>query len=575
MTGVAAALSAARHGAKTVIVQDRPVFGGNASSECRVHITGADRSGAIKHMRETGILEELRLENLRRNPQRSHSVWDTILYEKVRFQENLEMILNCSVLDAETEGDFITTVTGWQLTTEEYHRVKAKVFIDCSGDGVLAPLTGAEFRIGREARSEFGESIAPEVADRKTMGLTCYFQAREHGGPMPFTKPPWAHTFESPDEIPYGAKGLRHLELGYWWIELGGEDDSIRDTEKLRDELLKITFGVWDHIKNRGDYGADNWALEWVQFLPGKRESRRYVGDHLLTQNDVEGEGRFEDTVAYGGWTMDDHDTAGFRAMKLGRRATIFHPAPSPFGIPYRSLCSRNVGNLMFAGRDVSATHAAMSSTRVMGTCVSMGQAAGTAAAIAVREGVAPREVGARMKELQQTLLRDDCYLPWVRQEFGELTASSKLTASRGDPEPLRDGTSRQVGDDPHCWTASPGDWVGYEFGGKRRVEQVTLVLDSAMDRSIQMFLTRPQEDWTFPGVVPKRFRIVEYCRGGWDKAVPVPGETTVAFSVEVTDNHQRLVRIPVGRELEGVGFILDEIWGSGGESRVYAFYVD
>ena len=181
------------------------------------------------------------------------------------------------------------------------------------------------------------------------------------------------------------------------------------------------------------------------------------------------------------------------------------------------------------------------------------------------------------MKELQQTLLRDDCYLPWVKQEFSGLTRTAKLTASRGDPEPVRDGTNRQVDDDPHAWISSPGGWIAYEFAGPTEVKEVTLVLDTAMDRSIQMSYHRPQEDWEIPGVVPKRFRIVECRRGGWEGLVP--GETAVALSVEITDNHQRLVRVRVGRELEGVGFILDETWGGmrgeDAETRVYAFYVE
>ena len=312
MAGFCAALAAARHGAAVVLMHDRPVLGGNASSECRVHICGADRHNHVKNMRETGILEEVRLENLYRNPNRVFAIWDTVLYEKARFQDNLALLLNCSCNAAETEGSRIRSVSGWQLTTETTHRVEARIFIDCSGDGVLAPLSGALHRIGREARAEHGESIAPGEADSKTMGMTCLFQTREHDAPQPFTPPSWAYIFENEADLPYGARGHGWWRMGYWWVELGGEHDSIHDTEMLRDELLKIAYGVWDHIKNRGDHGAENWALEWLQFLPAKRESRRYIGDHVLTQNDIEAEGRFGDTVAYGGWSMDDHHPSGF-----------------------------------------------------------------------------------------------------------------------------------------------------------------------------------------------------------------------------------------------------------------------
>ena len=563
MAGLCAAVAAARHGARVLVMHDRPVPGGNASSECRVHICGADRHNGIKNLRETGLLEEVRLENLRRNPNASFSIWDTVLYETLQFQPGLTLLLNCSCLDAATDGNRLTHVTGWQLTTQTMHEVAARIFIDCSGDAILAPLSGAEFRVGREARDEYGESIAPVTADRRTMGMTCLFHARAYDTPQPFEPPAWAYRYDREDDLPYGAKRHGWWRLGYWWIELGGEDDSIHDTERLRDELLKTTYGVWDHIKNRGDHGADHWALDWIQFLPAKRESRRYLGDHVLTQGDIESEGRFDDLVAYGGWTMDDHHPAGFRAAKLGSPATVFHPAPSPYGIPYRSLYSRNVANLMFAGRCASATHAAMSSTRVMGTGCSMGQAAGTAAAIAIRRGLMPREVGGHIRELQQALLRDDCYLPWLRQEFGPHTTEARLSASQGDPEPVRDGISRPVGEDPHGWAGRPGDHVAYHFDAPRAIEQATLVLDSGMELLIAMSWLQKDDQLTAPPpMLPRAFRLEGLIDAQW-----VPLET-------VTDNHQRLVRLPVRRRLEGVRFALDATWGDQ-PSRLYAFSLD
>jgi hypothetical protein len=174
MPGLAAALAAARHGASVVLMHERPVLGGNASSEIRIHICGADRHNSIKHMRETGILEELRLENLHRNPLKNFSIWDTILYETAMLQPGLTTLLNCSCLQAEMQDDTITSVTGWQLTTETYQTVRAKIFIDCSGDAILAPLTGAQFNMGREGRAEYGESIAPVLADNHTMGMSAY-----------------------------------------------------------------------------------------------------------------------------------------------------------------------------------------------------------------------------------------------------------------------------------------------------------------------------------------------------------------------------------------------------------------
>ena len=567
MAGLSAALAAARHGARTILIQDRPVFGGNASSECRVHIQGADRHNQIKNLRETGILEELRLENLARNPNKNFSIWDTILYERVMGQPNLAALLNCTVHAARTDGGLLRSVTGRQLTTETSHTVEAAIFIDGSGDGVLAPLSGAAFRIGREGRDEFGESHAPETADARTMGLSCLFQARAYPAPQRFDPLPWAWRFDRCEDLPYGVGGHKHFEMGYWWIELGGEHDSIHEAEALKHELLRIVFGVWDHIKNRCPASrgpAETWALEWVQFLPAKREGRRYRGAHVMTQNDLEAEGRFPDRVAYGGWTMDDHHPAGFWCTRHGARATVHHGTPSPYGISYRALYSRNVANLMFAGRCASATHMAMSSMRVMGTGCSMGQAAGTAAALASRAGRLPRDLGDRVPELQQALLRDDAYIPWLPQTFGALTAEARLAASRGDPQPLRDGTNRPVGDDPHAWPCRPGDSVQYEFAGPRQVRQATVIADSGLDKNVIMSYHGygSGELTAVPPEMAKAFRLEGLVDGRW---------RTIH---EVRRNHQRLVRLPVAAAPEGVRFVLDETWGAA-ETRLFAFYVE
>ncbi len=565
MSGLCAAIAAARNGVKVALMHDRPVLGGNASSECRVHICGADRHNSIKNMRETGILEELRMENLYRNPNRNFSIWDTILYDKILSEPNIIPLLNCSCLNAEMYGETIRAVTGWQLTTQTYQRVNARIFADCSGDAILAPLTGADHRMGREARAEYNESIAPLEADAKTMGMTCLFQSREYKIAQPFEPPQWAHRYDSCDELPYGPSGHLWWQMGYWWVELGGEHDSIHDAEALRDELLKITFGVWDHIKNRcpGRDAAQNWALDWIQFLPAKRESRRYIGEHVLSQNDIEAGEEFEDVVAYGGWSMDDHHPAGFGAVKLGSPATVFHPAPSPYGIPYRCLYSRNISNLMFAGRDASCTHAAMSSTRVMGTGCSMGQAVGAAAALAVAKELSPSGMKEHTQELQQTLIYDDAYLPGLRQIFSEHIISSTLTSSRGNSEPVRNGMNRPVGEKANCWACRPGDWIAYEFQTATKFTNVTVILDSGLDRNVALSYHQKDEQLTSPpDVMPKVFRI-EGLRGD---------EWQELFRVD--RNHHRFCRFPLTPNLNGVRFLLDETWGSE-TSRIYAFYVD
>lgn len=558
MAGLCAAIAAARHGAKVVLMQDRPVLGGNASSEIRMWICGARG----KNNRETGILEEIILENYYRNPQKNYYIWDSVLYEKVRFEKNITLLLNCTCTSLEMDGNRIKSVKGWQMTTQTWHTVEAKIFADCSGDSILAPLSGAEFRIGRESRDEFNESIAPVEADNKTMGMSCLIQARETPYPQPFIPPTWAYDYPNEDDIPHELRNHDVRKTNFWWIELGGDQDSIHDTEAIRDELLKIAFGVWDHIKNHGDHGAENWVLEWIGFLPGKRESRRYIGDYILTQNDILSEGRFDDIVAYGGWPMDDHHPAGFR---YPGPPTTFHPAPSPFGIPYRCLYSRNIENLMFAGRNISATHAALSATRVMGTCAIMGQAVGTAAAIAIRDGLTPRGVyQQKIRELQQTLMEDDCYLPWHKRNIPELTKKAKLTASEGDPEPLRNGIDRPVDNEDNGWIGNIGAWVQYEFDKPERIQELRFVFDSDLNRSVpNMPCNYPLNDEPFrvPSTLVKKFSIeIQNESGDW---------CTIK---RIENNYQRLVRLRIDVRTKAVRFIPEATWGA---DKVHVFAWD
>ena len=548
MAGICAALAAARNGVRVALVQDRPVLGGNASSEIRVCINGAQG----KNVRETGILEEILLENRYRNPLCNYSMWDALLYEKVRFEPGIDLMLNCSVNNLVMDGNHIRSVTGWQLTSQTWHTIKADLFADCSGDSILAPLSGADIRMGREARSEFNEDIEPEQADVKTMGMSCLIQARQTTRPQPFIAPSWANLYQDDASLPF----REHNPLpttNFWWMELGGEKDSIHDTEEVRDELLKVAFGVWDHIKNRGEHGAENWALDWVGFLPGKRESRRYMGDHILTQNEVRAGGRFSDLVAYGGWTMDDHHPGG---ISWNGEPTIFHPVPSPFGIPYGCLYSCNVDNLFCAGRNISVTHAAMSSSRVMATCSTLGQAVGTAAALAVNKHLSPRSVGQEeIQTLQQRLMEDDAYLPWHTRQIPELTHIATLSASEGDPEPLRSGLDRPVGDSDNGWTGSIGANVLYNFNGLQRVRRLRFVFDSD--------LNRPGE--TMPFHYPLEI-----------EPTGVPQTLIRSFRVEVLDeagnwqvitrqdnNHQRLVCMDCDVQTRALRFIPESSWGA------------
>ena len=492
MGGICAAIAAARLGCRVALVHDRPVLGGNSSSECRVWICGADHHGRVENARETGILEELRAENQRRNPQDSIWMWDAVLWDAVTREPNIRLFLNARCHDAEMERPGkIRAAIAMQIGNEKHLRFEAPLFLDASGDGEFAARAGADCRRGREARSEFNEDMAPEEPDDLTLGSSLLFTVKDLGRPVKFDPPPWARKFETDEDLPFRGHHTFKHPCNFWWIEWGGEKDTVADNEEIRDELLRILFGMWDHIKNHGDHEADNLALDWIGFVPAKRESRRFMGDHILTQGDIEKRTLFDDRVTYGGWPIDLHPPKGI--YHAGRPAQM--KPVGLYSIPLRSLYSRNIENLLFAGRLISGTHVAHGSYRVMGTGAVIGQAAGTGAAFCRRNGCTPRELAKQhIGEVQQQLLRDDCYiLDLPNADTDDLARAAKVAASSAESAPgvspaaVINGIARGTGAGPSQWRSDPRQpmpqWIELDLGETKNISIVQLAFDTALGR--------------------------------------------------------------------------------------------
>ena len=542
MSGVCAAIAAARHGAKTALVQNRPVLGGNASSEIRMHICGADIHGTRLEARETGIIEELLLYNRKVNPQISFSVWDTVLWEKTTMQGGLDLFLNTHVFEAIQENDVIKSVRGVQQTTEKMICFCADIFIDATGDGTLGYLSGADYMTGREGRDVFGEACAPPKSDVVTMGNSLLFTSKDMGYPVPFEKPDWAYTYGEED---LKFRDHREVDAGYWWVELGGDETStIHDGEVIRDELLKSVYGVWDHIKNQGDHAADNLVLDWVGMLPGKRESRRLTGDYVLTADDLQAGRRFHDAVAYGGWPMDMHLVGGLKGDVEEPTEMFF--LDDIYTIPYRSLYSKNINNLLLAGRNISVSHMAFGSTRDMATAAVVGQAVGTAGAMAVREGLFPRDISKDVGRLQQALLRDDCYIPGiVNMDENDLAKGAAVTCSSEETADMCrniiSGPARNIAVDPkggrcirHDGGARDGvditkngwisgeisdndEWISLTFGRKITPAQLRIAFDSDLCHELTPSIEERVLRHQIPGIpstLVKDFSIGYYADG-------------------------------------------------------------
>jgi len=437
MSGVCCSLTAARAGIQVTLVQDRPVLGGNASSEVRLWILGATShmGNNNRWAREGGIIDEILVENMYRNKEGNPIILDTILLEKVTDEQNIKLLLNTSVYEVEKSSDTeIKSVTGFCSQNSTKYNLKAPLFCDASGDGIVAFQAGAPFRMGAESPEEFDEGFAPDVEDYgELLGHSMYFYTKDVGERVDFVAPSYA--LKNVDELPR----IRNYQLQedgckLWWVEYGGRLDTIHQSEEIKWEIWRFIYGLWDYVKNSGEYPeAETLTLEWVGTIPGKRESRRFEGDYMLHQKDVVEQRNHYDAVAYGGWSLDLHPADGIYSDKPG--CNQWH-SKGVYQIPYRCYYSRSIDNLFLAGRIISTSHVAFGSSRVMATCSHGAQAVGMAAAIATERHLKPADLAGKdeIKVLQNELNIRGQSIPGVPIQddrnlvnTAEITASSKL----------------------------------------------------------------------------------------------------------------------------------------------------
>ena len=432
LSGVCAALAASRLGLKVALVQDRPVLGGNASSEVRLWILGATShmGNNNRWAREGGIMDEILVENMYRNPEGNPLIFDTILLEKVKLESNITLLLNTAAYEVIKENDDkISSIKAFCSQNQQMYHLAAPIFVDASGDGILGFLAGAAFRMGAEAADEFDEKFAPSKEYGELLGHSLYFYSKNVGKPVKYVAPSYA--LKDITQIPrFRSFNAKDFGCKLWWVEYGGRLDTITETETIKWELWKVIYGVWDHIKNSGNFPeAENLTLEWVGTIPGKRESRRFEGDYMLHQRDIVEQRTHADAVAFGGWSIDLHPADGVFSEKPG--CNQWH-SKGIYQIPYRCLYSKNISNLYLAGRIISASHVAFGSTRVMATSGLIGQVVGTAAYIAIQERLMPRALlqENHLENLQQLLLREGAYIPGVAKKENDLTLNARISSS-------------------------------------------------------------------------------------------------------------------------------------------------
>ncbi|GAB3273437.1 FAD-dependent oxidoreductase [Larkinella harenae] len=387
IAGTCAAISASRMGLKVALVQDRPVLGGNNSSEVRVHLRGdVDKNHYPKLGR---IVREM--DN--GDPGNGHpdglEYGDARKTQIVKGERNITLYLNTHVYKIEKKGNAITAVIGRDIATNKEVRFTGTYFSDCTGDGTLGHLAGADYRFGRESKTETGESLAAEKSDDFTLGTSNLWASLERDTATSFPEVPWALPFSDEYHIDE-ARSDWQWETGF------GNYNTITDAEKIRDHNLRAIYGNWSYLKNNKKDKYSKRELAWVAYIGGKRESRRLLGDYILNQMDIQEGKQYSDGTVTATWTIDLHfpdakNSKYFEGQEFF--AGTKHIKVAPYTIPYRCLYSKNINNLFMAGRNISTTHVAFGSTRVMRTCGMMGEVVGFAAYVAKKYNTSPRGV--------------------------------------------------------------------------------------------------------------------------------------------------------------------------------------
>lgn len=433
VSGLCAAITAARRGLRVVLIQDRPVLGGNASSEVRLWMLGATShmGNNNRWAREGGVVNELMIENMYRNPEGNPLIFDTIMLEMVVKESNITLLLNTAVYELEKRSaDTIKSVKAFCSQNATTYIVSAPLFVDASGDGIVGFLAGAAFRMGAESADEFGELFAPSKEYGELLGHSLYFYTKDTGKPVKFIPP--AYALEDIQQIPrFRQFNAKEYGCNLWWLEYGGRLDTVHDTETIKWELWRVVYAAWNYIKNSGNFPeAETMTLEWVGTIPGKRESRRFEGDYILRQQDVVEQRHHDDAVAFGGWSIDLHPADGVFSEKPG--CNQWH-GKGIYPIPYRCLYSRNISNLFLGGRLISVSHVAFGSSRVMATAAHASQAVGMAASLCHEKGILPRDIITNnlVPELQERLLETSQHIPGIHiSHKNDLVQQATITAS-------------------------------------------------------------------------------------------------------------------------------------------------
>lgn len=533
--GVVAAVAASRHGLRVAFVNDRPVLGGNGSDEAHISLDGAAHKGD----HETGIIYEIKTIK-----ECEQLTWSEAFAKVITAEKNISLYENMLVDDAVSDGGRIKSLHIVNTYSLKEFTLSAEYYCDATGDAWLGYYADAIYHVGREAKHQYNEAFAPEIADGNTMSgcitkvvtdggdTICSFWAQDVGYNVPFDPPDWAY------KLPEGEKlGRRpmYIDRGEWWLETPNDYDDIWESEYVRDTMFRIAAGYFDWLKNswKDRERVASYALRNLGTYNAKRESRRLIGDYIMTQNDFSGNADFHDAVCYTGWNIDVHHVKGIFSGSEGSFALNEKVPVTP--VPFRCLYSKNIKNLFMVGRCASVSHIGLGAARTQLTGATMGQAVGTAAYLCNKYRTEPKMIGSKhIEELQQLLMKDGQYIPGVfHNDPDDIAKTAQITADseteNGKAINIINGKTRPRDGFDYAWVSSDPlpQSIFLKFGKKEIIHEVRITFDIPFDRYKMGYMTQPERDEMVTDF------IVEFKSGDGYKAI-----------AKITDNYQRLVCI-------------------------------
>lgn len=561
IAGTCAAVSAARLGLSVALIQDRPLVGGNNSSEVRVHLQG--RINLPPYPNLGNLVYQM-------NHARSGNARPAEYYEDekkmgvLNAEKKVKPFFNIRGIAVEKDGDKIVAVIGKHVETGKETRFAAPLFVDCTGDGVIGFVAGADWRMGRESKAETAESQAPDVEDKMTMGASVQWNTADVGSETSFPELPWA--------IQFTSESIKPMINGDWDWETGLNWDQIYDFEKIRDHGLRAALGHWSYMKNhaKGDWPekVKNRELAWVAYIAGKRESRRLMGDVILQEQDIVGQKEWPDASVTTTWTIDLHypesknskHFPGEEFMTIAKHIQI-----KPYAIPYRCFYSRNVPNLFMAGRNISVTHVGLGTIRVQRTGGMMGEVVGMAAMLCKKHNVLPRGVYEKHLDELKSLMQEGVAPPpngktvpnvappsWLKTAGKNFALDAKVSVSstyKNASYPsanINDGHINVLSNDRR-WVSDSEDsepTITFDWGKPVTINAMRILSGQAADGKpktpISDCVLQIQKDGKWLNVPQAEIKTNKSC----DVSHVFPATEANAFRLKITDTPEKLARI-------------------------------